>query len=158
MKYCFMCMVLLFLSVSCDETTRFEEQPVGYFIVDSVYVTSFVDEDIIGRIRTNLDIGYSYHFEKSAGYLKCNEVHSIIHDYNPRLCSPHPMLRVVDQNYEYMFGVWGYSDCSYLEEIEITLIIEGWFEDCPYCDFGCDKCEFLWTKDIVVEVEDRLGD
>jgi len=157
-KYFLIWTALLLLFVSCEETTRPEELPAGRFVVDSLYATFFVDKDMIGRIRTNLDIGYTYHFEKSAGYVKCNEVHSIIHDYDPRLCSADPMLRNEDYVYEYAFGVWAYCDYSYLDKTEIRLTIEGRFKECPYCDSGCDKCEFVWSEESMVEVENRLGD
>ena len=141
----------------CEEPAGPEEVPVGYFRVDSLDVTVYVDEDMIGRITTNADIRYVYHFERSEGYVKCNVLRTIIHDYDVTLCSLYPAQCAVDSMYEYVFGVWGYHDYSYLEETEIRLTIEGMFTDCPYCDGGCDRCRYVWSTEAVVDVENRIG-
>jgi len=158
MRYAIICIVLLLPLLACEEATRPEEPTAGYFRVDSLYASFFVDRDFVGRIRSNLDVGYDCHFEGSAGYVKCNGLRSIILDYDARLCTLDPELYIPDSVYHYTFGVWGYHDYSYLTETEIQVTIEGWFDDCPYCDDGCERCSFVWTGKLIVEVENRLED
>ena len=155
MKYLLLCIALLAVIISCDDTTA-PEPPVGYFIVDSMFVTFVVEEGILDQITSSVSIRYVYHFEKSRGYVKCRVVNAVFQEEDSKLCSMESTPHATDVMLEDTFGFGSSSDYSHLDSTTVSIQIEGFFTGGECYDSQSDRCRFVWKDEVTVPVESRL--
>lgn len=156
MKYLLICIALLTVFISCDDDSIKPEPPVGYFIVDSLFVTCVVERDFRDEIVTWVNIRYVYHFEKSRGYVSCREVSSTINEYASRFCIMDPAPHAADHMFDDEFGRGIGVDYSYLDSVAVNIQIDGRFTGGDCYNSESDRCRFTWKDEVTVPVENGL--
>ena len=149
------CFLLSAFIISCDDTSA-PEPAIGYFIVDSLFVTFVVNRSDQEQIMSNVDVRYEYHFEKSRGYISCQGIKSVFQDEYYRHCFVDPIPRSTDYMLEDSFGIGTSADYSYLDSTNVSIRIEGVFTGGQCYDFQSARCNFVWEKNVIVPVENEL--